>query len=121
MPPLARAGRSPSDSLYRTTRSPRLRADVGVNRTLVPTPRVRELPSRLELELRFLDQLADAVQEPVAGHAVDHAVIVRERQVHHRPDDDGVLAVQIPHHRALERSEERRVGKEGRSRWSPYH
>src|SRR2546425_8619945 len=26
-----------------------------------------------------------------------------------------------PQHRALDRSEERRVGKECRSRWSPYH
>src|SRR5258708_30783638 len=26
-----------------------------------------------------------------------------------------------PWHRSRERSEERRVGKEGRSRWSPYH
>src|SRR3712207_7207325 len=27
----------------------------------------------------------------------------------------------LPHVRALDRSEERRVGKECRSRWSPYH
>src|SRR2546429_7201662 len=27
----------------------------------------------------------------------------------------------VPTNQALQRSEERRVGKEGRSRWSPYH
>src|SRR2546427_12474985 len=56
----------------------------------------------LQLELRFLDQLAHAVQEPVSGHAVDHPVIVRERKVHHLATADGFLAVQLPHHRALD-------------------
>src|SRR2546430_11747302 len=34
---------------------------------------------------------------------------------------DGGLASVVSHWRQLERSEERRVGKECRSRWSPYH
>ena len=37
-------------------------------------------------------------------------------------DMDGVLFDSMPAHcRSAERSEERRVGKECRSRWSPYH
>ena len=35
-----------------------------------------------------------------------------------QPDDDGPEPATL---RALKRSEERRVGKECRSRWSPYH
>src|SRR2546430_13465730 len=42
-----------------------------------------------------------------------------------RSDFDGPLAAPLAAPRSLEgragRSEERRVGKEGRSRWSPYH
>src|ERR1039458_7357957 len=36
--------------------------------------------------------------------------------VGHRNDGKAVLSISVQH-----RSEERRVGKEGRSRWSPYH
>src|SRR4051812_20296154 len=61
----------------------------------------RRRSNALQVELRRLDQLAHAVQEAVAGHAVDHAVIVRERQVHHGADDDGVLALELAHHGAL--------------------
>ena len=41
-----------------------------------------------------------------------------------QPSDQGTLQVgdvTIPIHRVRSRSEERRVGKECRSRWSPYH
>src|SRR6266702_5261458 len=55
-----------------------------------------------ERELCLFEQLADAVQERVADHAVDHPVIIGERQVHHLAHDDHVLAVQLAHHRALD-------------------
>ena len=54
----------------------------------------------------------------VSGDAyVDHpsfgcAIITRTLQAY------GYSCAILPHHH---RSEERRVGKEGRSRWSPYH
>src|SRR3989449_6181985 len=49
----------------------------------------------------------------------DHGGLVRERGLH-------LLALHLaeralPLLREDQRSEERRVGKEGRSRWSPYH
>src|SRR2546427_13094890 len=44
----------------------------------------------------------------VAGHA--------QERLSHLPEPD-----RARHHRAGIRSEERRVGKECRSRWSPYH
>src|SRR5204862_4176605 len=56
----------------------------------------------LHHDLRFLDQLPHPEEEPVAGDAVDDAVIVRERQVHHRADDDGILAVALADHRPLD-------------------
>ena len=37
-------------------------------------------------------------------------------------DEDNLMALVLtPEHLELRRSEERRVGKECRSRWSPYH
>ena len=36
-------------------------------------------------------------------------------------DDNLVIDMNIVHEDMAERSEERRVGKECRSRWSPYH
>src|SRR5258705_1771154 len=50
---------------------------------------------------------------------------VRDRPRHHQWDIEPALIQQAPHREerslAVERSEERRVGKECRSRWSPYH
>src|SRR2546422_11632617 len=40
-----------------------------------------------------------------------------ERRSNHRPQEPGTRAAGL----LRVRSEERRVGKEGRSRWSPYH
>src|SRR2546421_8093773 len=60
----------------------------------------------------YLNRAGRGVRRAVAEHAV--AVVTP------RPD-----AAIISHHAtaaaALDRSEERRVGKECRSRWSPYH
>ena len=43
---------------------------------------------------------------------------LNQRFWHYTPDDDIVIVAIDP---KAERSEERRVGKECRSRWSPYH
>src|SRR5256885_3899609 len=62
--------------------------------------------------------LADLRREPgverIALHGLEHLDIVTlmESAAGHELDDTG---------HALARSEERRVGKECRSRWSPYH
>src|SRR5215510_2184693 len=63
-----------------------------------------------------------------AGGMIDHPDVV---PVHRRPDTGshrlrerllrGEALRQIRSGLAMGRSEERRVGKEGRSRWSPYH
>src|SRR3989449_10938992 len=59
----------------------------------IGAPAVRALLERLNI-----DKLADELREAVAGETSQH----RKKQ-------------------QLKRSEERRVGKECRSRWSPYH
>ena len=51
-------------------------------------------PELLQIELGFLEQLLDPVQEAVGRCAVDGAVVVGERQVHDRADHDRVLAVE---------------------------
>src|SRR2546425_5349829 len=51
-------------------------------------------------------------------HKSDQRVVDRDKEEHHRPEHQNAdPALQL----AKERSEERRVGKECRSRWSPYH
>src|SRR2546426_9293558 len=62
--------------------------------------------------LRHLDQLVEEQRAAVGGFEQPGLVAHRARE--------GALAV--AEHLGLEqRSEERRVGKECRSRWSPYH
>src|SRR2546430_17327469 len=51
--------------------------------------------------------------EDVRGHAVEEPAVVR--------DDDGAAGEALQRLLERARSEERRVGEEGRSRWSPYH
>src|SRR3712207_7706727 len=67
---------------------------------------------------------------PVVQHARQHhpddarALAVRggaEQRVHGGPMTVLLRAARDGQPTALDRSEERRVGKEGRSRWSPYH
>ena len=52
----------------------------------------RRGPPGSEVELGLLQELADAVEEAVRRRAVDGAVVVGEREVHDRADDDRVLA-----------------------------
>src|SRR2546427_12722365 len=57
------------------------------------------------------------------AHPLDHAVIVAEGQLVAAGTQDRrtFMALHIRGPFASHRSEERRVGKECRSRWSPYH
>src|SRR5260221_2369176 len=68
----------------------------------------------------FRPGIGGGIAEPLLQMA-DSAILVRER----RNDPDSRLGVlldaSIFHAQNAARSEERRVGKECRSRWSPYH
>src|SRR2546425_3444036 len=59
-------------------------------------------------------QNADEVLAHLSGNVCEHLVLVLQLDTKH-----GVG--QRLNHRGHDRSEERRVGKECRSRWSPYH
>src|SRR5256885_8880108 len=65
-----------------------------------------------------------SLDAPVSGQedATDLGNLLGERDPAMESMDDRVtLATLLPHLPERERSEERRVGKECRSRWSPYH
>src|SRR2546427_5155415 len=56
------------------------------------------------------------------GNVVDRRCQVGRDDIMRRVVDDRVSTLELqPGDRELSRSEERRVGKECRSRWSPYH
>src|SRR2546425_11618555 len=83
--------------------------------------------------LRLVGELGRAVHHAEQLHHALHAVEAAELGLHHReqrePDRARVLVAlfhrelraELALDRAWPRSEERRVGKECRSRWSPYH
>jgi len=60
---------------------------------------------------------------PPLGTALseEHAQLIRKHTETVVPLFDGDKAGKIAAERTVKRSEERRVGKECRSRWSPYH
>src|SRR3712207_8674500 len=55
---------------------------------------------------------------PLAAHHEGHRALERQEQGFHEHDRTQDGGGEVP---CTERSEERRVGKECRSRWSPYH
>ena len=55
----------------------------------------------------------------VTFFAMAYILVVNPAILGNAVPDDG--SINDPGHRRAERSEERRVGKECRSRWSPYH
>ena len=74
-------------------------------------------PALLRMAIRYLensDEAEDAVQD-----ALLKLWFLRDRLDQYRSVD--ALAIVITKHLCINRSEERRVGKECRSRWSPYH
>ena len=64
---------------------------------------VDEAASRLRIEIDSLPQEIDEVERKIVQHEIELAALAKEKD------------------KASKRSEERRVGKECRSRWSPYH
>ena len=64
-----------------------------------------------------LSRLPDELYEVGGSVEEPDALLVRSAKLHDTPIPESVLAIA----RATTRSEERRVGKECRSRWSPYH
>src|SRR5256885_8498193 len=66
--------------------------------------------------------VAGGVIEEAAGQRAVEGVDVPDlAAVVAKADGVAIEAEKPPAHRAVSRSEERRVGKECRSRWSPYH
>src|SRR2546429_2438628 len=81
-------------------------------------------------ELRRAGRIEDAIEEFRKANELENAYYrterIRAEYDWHRPHNLTLLAIcyqLLGQMRAAEqlRSEERRVGKEGRSRWSPYH
>jgi len=66
-------------------------------------------------ELAKLRTMLVEEKERVAGSLAKHGKIIK-----HTDDESGLVTGKISDLAGL-RSEERRVGKECRSRWSPYH
>src|ERR1035441_8883320 len=62
-----------------------------------------QIKAAMQTSRRALDRLFDPTNTSVTLHTLQRAAVAIGRQLR------------------LERSEERRVGKECRSRWSPYH
>src|SRR5258708_33939173 len=70
------------------------------------------------------DLVNSGVGQPVAfkeGDASHQRASVRRYQIKHRPEIASSTCCRRGDGDPLARSEERRVGKECRSRWSPYH
>src|SRR5206468_12543574 len=60
-------------------------------------PSCSRYPPLAAVTLPVLEPLAQLLQEPARVGAVDEAVVVRERDVHQRPDRDHVLAERVLH------------------------
>src|SRR5262249_7270934 len=55
----------------------------------------------LQFEVGFFQNSRSAEQKTITQHAVDHPMVIRERQVHHGADRKRILAIRFDHHRAL--------------------
>src|SRR3989454_11397334 len=113
------------------TRRTKTGIELRVHPTLIPTKR---LIANVEGVMNAVLVKGDAVgptlyygagagAEPTASAVVADRIALHQDAVHH-PFDVGEQAPrrhQRRMHAQLDRSEERRVGKECRSRWSPYH
>src|SRR3712207_3025642 len=68
---------------------------------------------------------SEPVPAPTSGarssHGVTGGVYKARERIHRGVADPRLLAIPASRRRVAARSEERRVGKECRSRWSPYH
>ena len=67
----------------------------------------------VERWLSFKGERAESIGAMGGSNVVDHVAADGSRNV--------AISMDIADMGAIERSEERRVGKECRSRWSPYH
>src|SRR3712207_7353861 len=72
--------------------------------------------SDLELSLTYLFIAHDLA---AVAHVSDRVAVMHRGRIVEQGDAEQVYAA--PQHDYTRRSEERRVGKECRSRWSPYH
>src|SRR2546426_12505949 len=94
--------------------------DIALIRGIVEKPRPAEAPSTLAVIGRYVltPRIFELLSEltPGAGGEIQLTDAISQLLSHER-----VLAVRLPGRRFDWRSEERRVGKECRSRWSPYH
>src|SRR2546430_13082192 len=72
-----------------------------------------------DLGRRVVLAFSDGVDEPMdfSGHAKS----LKDEMKRAEDSDIMVYAIGMEGLAPMQRSEERRVGKEGRSRWSPYH
>src|SRR5579885_1073625 len=55
----------------------------------------------LQSKVGLLDDARGSVEKSIAENAVDHAMVVGQREIHHRADCDRILAVHFDNHRAL--------------------
>src|SRR2546422_11682725 len=95
------------------------------NRLITLRQRVKEAWADIDVQLKRRHDLIPNLVETVKGYAT-HESTVFQNVTQARAAAVAAGASASPQERAqaenmLTRSEERRVGKEGRSRWSPYH
>src|SRR2546430_6834866 len=69
----------------------------------------------------FLDVAGQVCWQGSVEHSAEGLAELRRRLARFGPPASLPIAIERPSGLVVDRSEERRVGKECRSRWSPYH
>src|SRR2546429_9505214 len=83
---------------------------------------VRALPQRLEFLIPPPEPAEEAAAEPASQKLVNQQTVENIGQrIRQLRESRSMTQSQLQSRSKVSRSEERRVGKECRSRWSPYH
>src|SRR2546430_6203869 len=117
-PPQADVARSPSDAPSNSTPAPAPSSDRNPDPVRADVPALRELnETRGDLANDSLDSFGISV----LPHNADQVSGAPDVAHFAMPSGDDANCTWKQEFTAPDRSEERRVGKEGRSRWPPYH
>src|SRR5256886_13189364 len=108
------------------TKWPRVTVQLPIFNERYVIERLAEAVSRFDyprelLDVQVLDDSTDETQEVARACVERHAAQGQPITYIHRTNREGYKAGALENGLKAARSEERRVGKECRSRWSPYH